>query len=70
MVLILSILRLLVLSPIWTGLFAKLKILGAQMAPSPNLTISSQMTMNLGKDILWEEIFTNGQKFLMTSSSC
>ena len=27
--------------------------------PPPNLAISSQMTMKLGKDILWVEIFTN-----------
>ena len=38
-------------NPIWTGL-------GAQNAP-PNLAISTQMTMKLGKDILWVEIFTN-----------
>ena len=30
-----------------------------QNGPSPNLAISSQMTMKLGKDILWVEIFTN-----------
>ena len=31
-----------------------------KMAPSPpNLIISSQITMKLSKDILWEEVFTN-----------
>ena len=39
------------LNPIWTGLFANLKRLGAKMPP-PDLTISNQMTMKLGKDIL------------------
>ena len=43
------------INPIWTGLFANLKGLGAP----PNLTISSQMMMKLGKDIIWVEIFTN-----------
>ena len=27
--------------------------------PPPNFAISSQMTMKLGKDILWVETFTN-----------
>ena len=35
----------------------------------PNLGISSQMTMKLGKGILWVEIFTNSQKVLMTPLS-
>ena len=49
-----------VINPIWTGLFAKLKRLGGgQNGPPPNLAISSQMTMKLGKGILWAEIFTN-----------
>ena len=41
------------INPIWTGLFANLKDW-----PPPNLAISCQMTMKLGKDILWVEIFT------------
>ena len=52
------------LSKIWlcaeevrTGLFANLKRLGGQNGLPPNLAISSQMTMKLGKDITWEEIF-------------
>ena len=66
------------LNPILTGLFANLKRLGGggKMAP-PNLAISGQMTMKLGKNILWVEILTNWQKFLchphvdfMTSSNC
>ena len=32
---------------------------GPKGPPSLNLDISSQMTMKLGKDILWAEIFTN-----------
>ena len=64
---------------IWTGLFATLKRLGGggeAKCPPPNLAISSQMTMKLGKYILWVEIFGNWQKFLlcfvdfMTSSKC
>ena len=61
-----------IINPIWTGLFANLKKLGGgggKKALPPNLAISSQMTMKLGKDILSVEIFTNWQKFLMTSSS-
>ena len=60
------------LNPIWTGLFANLKNWGegGKMAPSPNLAISSQITMKLGKDILWVEIFTYWQNFFMRSSSC
>ena len=48
-------------NPIWTGLFANLKRLGGgQNGPfPPNLAISRQMTMKLGKDILWVEIVTN-----------
>ena len=33
------------------------------MAHLNNLTISSQMTMKLDKDIIWVEVLTNGQKF-------
>ena len=50
------------INPIWTGLFDNLKGLwgGGGILPSPpNLAISSQMTMELAKDILWVEIFTN-----------
>ena len=45
----------------WTGLFANLKRLGGggHFGPPPNLAISSQKTMKLGKGILWVEIFTN-----------
>ena len=48
-------------TPVWTGLFANLKRLGGggQNGPPPNLAISRQMTMKLGKDILWVEILTN-----------
>ena len=49
------------INPIWTGLFANLKRLGgggAKWSP-PNLAISGQMTMKLGKEILWVEIFPN-----------
>ena len=50
-------------NPIWTGLFANLKGLGRGKIhfapPPPNLTISCQKTMKLGKRILWVEIFTN-----------
>ena len=49
-------------NPIWTGHFANLKRLeggGGQNGLPPNLAISSQMTMKLGKDILWGEIFIN-----------
>ena len=49
-----------IFNPIWTGLFANLKRLGGAFAPPPpNLAISSQKTMKLGKGILWVEIFTN-----------
>ena len=48
------------LNHIWTGLFANLKRLWAKMPPPPTyLAISSQMTMKLGKDILWIEVFTH-----------
>ena len=43
---------------------------GGYFGPPPNLAISGQMMMKLGKDILWVEIFTNRQPFLMMSSSC
>ena len=43
---------------------------GGQNDPSPNLAVSSQITVKLGKGIPWVEIFTNWNKFLMTSSSC
>ena len=32
---------------------------GGHFAPPPNLAISSQMTMKLGKGILWIKIFTS-----------
>ena len=41
------------INPIWTGFFAYLK------DPRPNLAISSQMTMKVGRGILWVEIFSN-----------
>ena len=46
---------------IWTGIFASLERLGrgAKIPPLPNLDILSQMTMKVGKNILWVEIFTN-----------
>ena len=50
------------LNRIWAGIFASLKKTGegAKMSPSPpNLAISSQMTMKVGKNIQWVEIFTN-----------
>ena len=48
------------LTSFWTGFFANLKRLGGrQNASLPNLAVSSQMTMKLGKDILWVEIFPN-----------
>ena len=49
------------LTPFCTGFFANLKRLGGGEAKwlPPNLDISSQMTMKLGKDILWVENFTN-----------
>ena len=43
-------------NPIWTGLFVT-NLKGG--APSPNLAMSSQMTMKLGRDILWVKIITN-----------
>ena len=46
------------------------KTRGGHFGPRHNMAISSQMTMKLGEDILWVEIFTNGKKFLMTSLSC
>ena len=55
------------LIPIWTGLFANLKGLGV---PTPNLDISSQMTIELGKEIVRVEIVTNFLKILTVSSSC
>ena len=39
--------------------FCQPKKTGEPFPPPPNLAISSQMTMKLGKDILWGEIFTN-----------
>ena len=48
------------LNPIWIGLFANVKRMGGgAFWPPPNLTISSQMMMKLGKNIIWVEIFTN-----------
>ena len=44
-------------SPTWTGRFANLKRLGGGGNAPPNLAISSQLTMKLGKDMLWLEIF-------------
>ena len=42
-----------------TGLFANLKRLGeGQNSSPPNLAISGQIMMKLGKDIPWVEIFT------------
>ena len=42
-----------IINPIWTGLFANLKRLGGSiLAPYPNLAISSQKIMKLGKGIL------------------
>ena len=46
-----------IINPIWTGLFANLKRLGGGgggsiLAPYPNLAISSQKMMKLGKGIL------------------
>ena len=32
---------------------------GGHFGPPPNLAISSQITITLGKDILWVQIFTN-----------
>ena len=47
-------------NPTWTGLFANLKGRGGGAKwPPPNLAISSQITMKLGRDILWVEIFAN-----------
>ena len=43
---------------------------GVKMVPPPNLAIRSQMRMKLDKDILWVEIFTNWQKFFVTSLKC
>ena len=47
------------INPTWTELSANLKDWGAKMLPPPNLAISSQMTMKLGRDILWIKILTN-----------
>ena len=61
------------INSVYTRLFANLKRLGGGgggQYPPPKLAISSQMMMKLGKDVLWVEIFTNCQKFMMTSSSC
>ena len=41
-------------NPSWTGIFVNLKRLEGKNTP-----LSSQMTMKLGKDMLWVEIFTN-----------
>ena len=58
-------------NPIWTGHFDNLKRPGeGQFGPPLNLAISSQITMKLGKDILWVETVTNWQKIMMTSSKC
>ena len=49
--------------PIWTGLLANLKRLGAggrgKMVFSLNWAILSQMTVKLSRNILRVEIFTN-----------
>ena len=47
------------LNPIWTGLFANLKRLGEGQLPPPppNLAISNQMTMKLGKDIMGRNLY-------------
>ena len=52
-------------NPIWTGPFANPKRLGAKFSLPlpPNLAISNQMMMKLGKSILWIEIFRNSHKF-------
>ena len=47
------------LKPIWTGIFASLRDWGGGQNAPPNLAISSQMMMKVGKNILWVEIFTN-----------
>ena len=50
------------LNTIWTGLLCQPEKTGeggVGFGAPPNLAISSQMTMKLGKDILWVEIFTN-----------
>ena len=39
---------------------------GRGNGPPPNLSISSQMTMKLDKDIVWVKIVTKWQKNLMT----
>ena len=39
--------------------FCQHKKTGGQNGPLPNFSISSQMTIKLGKDILWGEIFVN-----------
>ena len=39
--------------------FGNLKRRREGNSPPPNLTVSSQMTMKHGRDILWIEIFTN-----------
>ena len=41
------------------GFFCQPIKTGGQNAPPPDFSISSQMTMKLGKDILWGEIFVN-----------
>ena len=47
-------------NPTWTRLFSDLKRLTGAKCPSPpNLAISSQMTMKLGRDIPMVEIFIN-----------
>ena len=51
------------INPIWTGHFANLKKRwgggrGVANWPSPNLAISSQITIKLGKDLL-SVVFTN-----------
>ena len=47
------------LNLIWTGLLPTENDWGGGQMPPPNLTILSQMTMKLAKDILCVEIFTN-----------
>ena len=52
--------KFLLFNHIWTGLIANLKSLEGILAPlHPNLAISYQITIKLGKGILWVEIFTN-----------
>ena len=59
-------------TPAWIGLtLFRLGFCQPKKTEGPhNLAISSQKTMKLAKGILWVEIFTNWEKFLLTSSSC